>query len=329
MKSKFLIFSLSAALAAPLGLNAGDVSVATDPVGYVTIEIPANSDGLISVPLSQSSEFVGTINAFSSGTISVEGDPDFTEDVFYDNGHHFVVFASGDAEGLYATINGNESDEIDILFHSHDFSDLISPGDSFKVVKAHTFGSVFTDIPDGVQILLFNSDSTGINKSSSTVVTNFEDFGWFSGSGEENDSAIFPGEGLILRNNTSTSLSVTFQGAVEMNSQGQVLFHENLSSRQDVRFGLRTGAPVEVGEIDFNAVEGDQILIFSNSTSGTNKSSSLILTYFDGFGWFSGSGDENDFQLEPGVSYIYRLAPNPEGNAERVIRVSPNYITQN
>jgi hypothetical protein len=53
----------------------GAQSMTTDPVGFTTTSLPANSDTLINPPFTRPSEYVGAITSASGSTITVAGSP--------------------------------------------------------------------------------------------------------------------------------------------------------------------------------------------------------------------------------------------------------------
>ena len=53
-------------------------SAATDPVGFTTSSLPANSDSLISIPFTRPAAFSGAISSIASNTITVASSPGWT-----------------------------------------------------------------------------------------------------------------------------------------------------------------------------------------------------------------------------------------------------------
>ncbi len=73
-------------------------SAATDPVGFTTSSLPANSDSLISIPLTRPAVFSGAISSISTNTITVSSAANFTASQF--------VYAQGTQSNTYYAIIG-------------------------------------------------------------------------------------------------------------------------------------------------------------------------------------------------------------------------------
>jgi uncharacterized protein (TIGR02597 family) len=73
----------------------------TDPVGFVTIPLLANSDSLISIPFTQPAVFTGAIGSISGNTITVAGSPGWTASQY--------VYAAGTQSSTYYAIIGPDA----------------------------------------------------------------------------------------------------------------------------------------------------------------------------------------------------------------------------
>jgi len=124
--------------------------VTTDPVGYVTAEIPAHAGGsstltLVNLPLLPTSDFVGSVATISGTQLNLEsallaaGQFDVTDA----NGlpMYHVEFTSGvDSEGLTVGIASNATDSITL---SEDVSTILTAGVTIIVRKFSTLADVF------------------------------------------------------------------------------------------------------------------------------------------------------------------------------------------
>ena len=314
MKSPIKTFSLlaSASLLTLSSLSA----VSTDPVGYVTTTIPANSDGLLSTALHRSALYSGSVASIpDSNTIQVSNVPGFSADE-YAGGGNFVIFTSGDREGLWAVIDSNDADTIDLTFVTQDLGedaeDRVEVGDTFSIIP---FWTPATLLPEeetvaGTQLLVFSRNQPGINISAASTYTHYDTYSWYAGATDVNDSPIFPDESIIVRNKSSDLISVTQAGNVPMATYRTVLSTVSEGVQQDIR--LTTGLPAAISVRDLIdpgiAGVGDQILIFNQDQAGENKSAAVTATYYENYGWYAGSTEINDYILEPGQGFVYRKA---------------------
>ncbi|WPJ94263.1 TIGR02597 family protein [Coraliomargarita algicola] len=329
MKKSIKTFSLiaSAALLTITSLSA----VSTDPVGYVTTTIPANSDGLLSTALHRPAIFSGSVASIpDSDTIEVSNSPEFLADE-YAGGGNFILFTSGDREGLWAVIDSNDADSIDLTFViqdlGEDVEDRVEIGDTFSIIP---FWTPATLLPEGetaagTQLLMFSRSQPGINISAAFIYTLYDTYGWYAGPTDVNNEPIYPDESLIVRNVSDEPLKLVQAGNVPMSAYRTVLSSLAEGVEQDIR--LTSGLPSEVAIRDLldpgTAGAGDQILIFDQDQVGQNKSAAIIATYYETYGWYSGPTERNNYLLQPGQGFVYRKAA--ANNLDIVVTHSPSY----
>src|SRR2546423_11413617 len=76
MQTNRIIPSIVALISASLfPCSIGAQSMTTDPVGFTTTSLPANSDTLINPPFTRPAEYIGAITSASASTITVSGTP--------------------------------------------------------------------------------------------------------------------------------------------------------------------------------------------------------------------------------------------------------------
>lgn len=144
---KFIALLSGAALLASTGFAQ---TVATDPVGYVTAEIPAHAGGsstlaLVNLSLLPSPDFVGSVATISGAQLNLGSDllAAGQFDATDANGLplYHVEFTSGlDSEGLTVGILGNATDSITL---SEDVSSILTDGVTILVRKFSTLADVF------------------------------------------------------------------------------------------------------------------------------------------------------------------------------------------
>jgi uncharacterized protein (TIGR02597 family) len=306
-------------------------AVETDPVGYLTTSIPANSDGLLSPALHRQAAYSGSVESVSDAdTIAVSGTPNFTSDE-YAGGAYFMLFTSGDREGLWAVVDGNGIDSVDLTFVTQDLgtvaNDKVVADDTFQIIPFWTPRTLLPEAATthGTQLLVFSRTQPGINLSASSTYTLFETFGWYAGATDVNDFPIYPDESVVVRNKSANPIALVQSGNVPMAAYRTVLSAASSGVQQDIR--LTTGLPSSVAIRDLidpgSIGVGDQILIFNQAQTGENKSASITATYFETFGWYAGATELNDYLLEPGQGFVYRKAAS--NSTDVVVTHSPTY----
>ena len=171
-------------------------TAATDPVGFITIALPADSDTFVSVPLKRPQEYAGLANGvptknagydpgepfvdantngvYDSGetftdtfnTITVQGTPGWSANQFVYAGstqpkHYYVFIAGGTKEGCFYTIVSNTPNSVTVDLAGDDISSAVSGGASatkLQIIPYDTLGTIF---PGGQGIQASTTHGTG------------------------------------------------------------------------------------------------------------------------------------------------------------------------
>lgn len=294
-------------------------AVETDPVGFVSITVPANSDATIAVPMNRPSEFKGVISSISGNILTVTGSPAWTVNQFVFNGTtqlktYALQLASGTKEGLICKITANSANTITVqLPVGENLTGVASgvSGDSLDIMPYWTPASLFTtgSIPTDSSILLLSTTSAGVNLSSVGIYgfdgTNWSDEGFNSAD----HAPLSFGQAFVLRTGNAAA-TVSLVGSVPMNKHRVILNVATANTDQDIAIGFSSPVPTAIGSVGLNFTEGDSLLVYDNTTSGINKAAAQILSYTAGDGWidegFNAVG--TTFKLQPGQGYIFRKA---------------------
>ena len=311
---------LLAGAAAPIGLYA---DVATDPCGFVSVNIPANSDFHFTVPLVQPPQFVGTIQSASGNTIFVNqlnGLPNWTPNsLVYVQGTqsttYYALMASGTKEGMHCPITANGTNSLTIDPGTDSLTGVVTGtnGDSIKVVPYWTLSTLFTNfaspsLPDQTQAMIFDGVQ-GINTSAAVVYTYYAGYGWYNGGTPANDVCISPGQSMVIRNVSGSAFQLNVTANVPVNKHYAMLSTTVANQPQDNPIGYLSPTPSTLGQVGLGISDQDQLLVFDNTASGYNKSATQVITYYLGYGWYEGGAEvDSTFQLQPGYSYILRKA---------------------
>jgi len=313
-------------------LGAGSIfaltTATTDPVGFVNVTVPANSDAILAVPLNRTPDFKGVIQSISGNVITVAGTSPgwatspqrYVQALPTQPNTYAVLFATGVKEGMIAKVTANGANTVTIQLDAGD--DLT--GVKTEAVDGAGFGDHIDIMPYwtpstlvpstaavGVQILGFVGTTVGTNLSSSQIYAHGGGGVWEDGFTSE-DATHTPlrfGIGFVLRNTGGAALPITFVGNVPMTKYRQQLKTLAANTDQDFAFGYSSPIPETLDNVGLGAApDGDTILGFNNAATGYNKSASQLLVR-DGGAWVDGfTGDPvgATFQLQPGFGYVYR-----------------------
>jgi uncharacterized protein (TIGR02597 family) len=234
MKLKTAIPSIAAALlaAAPF---ASAQNATTDPVGFVTLTIPAG-DGttkttvLISAPLydvaSISGAATGAITAVTTNTLQNSSAGWTAGQMAQASGPYLVQVTSGNASGSMFLIDDNTSNSLTInsTYSSADLTTLgVVAGDTYRISPCDTISSLFGGPTQGVvgNTAQSTADTLQIVIGGNTFTyfykTNASPAGWVRvalGNPPADNVPILPNMGIQYSRIGATPLSYTISGSV-------------------------------------------------------------------------------------------------------------------
>jgi uncharacterized protein (TIGR02597 family) len=331
MKATAMVAVALAALAGP-SIGAGPAAV-----GYNKLAVPAKSDVLVSVPFAKG----------NLGTFTVSGDPNAADGIAVSgapftagelNGMYFVQVLNGDAKGRWATIASNTTTNL-VLADNHFIADL-ADGDEIRVLKHQTLGGLFPASLKGfsflaspspatrvTEILIPDAGGTGVNKAPAATYY-YSNGAWRKFPGLPTQSfdqtVLAPDSYVIIRNNSDEELTFLAGGTVLSEAVSQVVPVKTLAN--DVV--ITTGRPVPVKLKDLQlggtaafesspspAAIKDQLLVFDNAATGTNKAPVATYYYSNG-AWrkFPGNPAQSfdSTELPAGAALLIRKAAGTE-----------------
>jgi uncharacterized protein (TIGR02597 family) len=350
--------TLLAAIAA-LGLASisSAQTVATKPVGAVSLTIKGASDTIVAVPLQEAASYTGTIasKALTTGvwSISPNGVPSWASNAF--QGFYYVRMTSGAKAGMYYAIASNDSSNL-VLSTAGDDLTSIAAGDSFSVYKFWTLGTLFPHndpsknpltVSGGTlanvrrsQIIIPDNTFAGINLPAQGTYF-FTSTGWkksVSGNPDATNTILFPDEYIIVRQPAvvASDVSVTFVGSVNTDPLALALATRAAGTQDNAVALLR---PADVTLADSGLASGfvsstgtlanarrDQLFVFDNAATGINKSAAKIYYRFNG-NWIratTGNPIANTDVLTVGSGFIIRKYQNASSTVDVAIN-NPNY----
>lgn len=291
-------------------------SGSTQPVGVMKISIPAHTDFAFGIPLRRASVYQGVIQSISGNSITLAGSPAWSTDQFaYASGTqpntYYALIGSGAKEGLFAKITANDSGSITVSANSGDdltsiYTNVVDgTGDVIDIIPYWTPSTLFPGMPAGTQLLIYSSTTVGINLAANAIYV-FSGTTWFQGATVVDDVPFEPLRGVTIRANNGAVANYRFKGHVPMEKHRMVLQTLAASTKQDIRFYYNSPVAESIGTTSLGISPGDQLLVFDNAATGTNKAASQILVW-SGSAWFQSAVDvTNTFSLQPGTSYILR-----------------------
>jgi uncharacterized protein (TIGR02597 family) len=327
-------FSLAAAFASSVLLTGanGQTTATTDPVGFVSYTVNANSDQKVGVPMTQAAVFSGAATTVSGTSVTTSGVPVLS-------GKNMLLVTSGAAAGSWEEVASSTSTTISLLSAISGFSS----SDSFEIRQFWTLSSLFPnggaipvspdpENPRGL-VLLNDLTAVGINPASGASYLYHDGSvlaaGWYENGSFEvaNDVVVSPESFITIRNLTSSAVNVVFVGSVPTTpstidvvrraggQQDNLILNQFPSAVTLADSGLSTSGAVASSPDPENPV--DLLLVYTLSNSGLNPASSASYLYHDGSvldaGWYENGSFENanNVQIPDGGAIVIRKGSGP------------------
>lgn len=308
-------------------------TVTTDPVGFVQLSLPGQSDTRVSVPFTQAPAFVGTVQSTSSNTITFSGTPGWTANQFVyasgvqPNTYYALIGTAGTSdttgtmpkEGSIYTITANTANTLTLNVNGDNVS-IVSEGTQISIIPYWTLATVFPASNANVsftpstsplllqtQLMFLNYAAVGINASSANIYY-FYNGAWRlmgdSSSTDHSNDVILPNVYFTVRNPTTTTNLVAL-GTVPMGTIGVNLVTQSsgqqdnyLSLLRPIGVSLENSGLISSGAFSASAsplMLSDCLFVFDNTQVGFNKSASEIYYYYNN-GWRQmGQSSSTDF----------------------------------
>lgn len=296
------------------GALGGQTTVTSDVVGYLKISCLGGSDTVVGVPLPKSTVVNSTVDSFNPGasqiTLSLIT---MTASEYQDS--HFVRFGEGSSlEGAKMTISANTNNTLTLeAVSGYDLSH-VSVGDELAIIPHSTLSELFESvatIPDGTEVLYFDSTGASINKSSAGgyvyYAPTWYDADTFTDAGQ---AVVFPDDALIIRvpGDASNDFDLVLSGAVPNVGHSFPIVTSSAGANDNL-VAPQIPTPVAISTLFSNPSDGDEILIIDNTVRAINKSSSTGYVYYSP-SWYN-SDDfsvSNAVELNPWELAVYRRA---------------------
>jgi uncharacterized protein (TIGR02597 family) len=237
-------------------------AVTTDPVGYVTVAFPADTDTNTAMPLARPAVYSGEINSISGSVITLKGTPSFTASEFVYSSevqpnYYYAIVTSGavdlagqptssSLEGSVFPITENDTGAITLDLGGMSLADLDEAsvdgiGDTIRIAPYWSLGTLFSDggsldpspsFTPVTSILFADNDSAGINLASSATYFYYSGTaaggpGWRKvGSAPTivfDDQPLSPDSYFTVRNSSANPASLVVAGNVPVTAFRTIL----------------------------------------------------------------------------------------------------------
>lgn len=323
-KSKTLLSMLAAASFAVAPFSH---AVTTDPVGYVTVTVNANSDLKAAITLTQTPTFTGSASSVTEGTVDVSGTiGDVTTE------RHFALVTSGNLAGQWFEITTSTPNSFTVEEDLE--AEGLAASDSLRVFPFWTLATLLpnggglpvTTDPSDIQGFVLTNDpsATGTNLPTSGTffyLDNGSITGWFDGGGvPADDFPLSPDTYITLRNLSDSTADVVVTGAVPTSPIGSKILSRSAGEQDNqvpnpypAELTLGASQLFEDGVVrattDPNSVL-DFILVYPSTADGLNPATTSTYFYFDNgtiSGYFDGGGNPADSAIIPaGAAVVIR-----------------------
>lgn len=330
----------------------GQSTVTTDPVGFTTSNLLANSDTYLSFPFTRPFAFVGAISNVSGSppnTISVAGAPGWASNQFVyaqtgQPNHYYVLIgpsgSSDPKEGHTYPITANSSSTLTVDTSRDDLSGVPTnaqvviipywtPATLFPASNVGVSFTATTSPPTYKTLLRVPSyTATGTNLPDAMQYY-FYNSAWrrTADGSDGSDDPLLPNGYIIVRNdNGAPTLPLISLGTVIVNKKVTTPLLTSASGQQDNSVGIVRPLDVALNATGLGPANGsfgpnDQLLVFNNSQPAFNKSAGVY--YYDtsvgnSGGWrlagdTTASTDHGADVIPAGAGFIVRKAQTAGG----------------
>lgn len=302
-KAVFAVLSAAFLAFAP---NISAQSVATKPVGAVTLTIPQGTTAL-SLQLEDQPVFIGTVNGATANSIAVASVSWASNQYANAALPHAVRIGSGQLAGSTFLVISHTDAVLTVDTKSLNLSGLISSGDSISIIPIDTLGTLF-----GTGSVDFQ---TGSSASSADNLMLWDGSSWLTyfhngtnwrraGSlSNQNNTPLLPNEGFMILRRSVSALSFTIVGSPRVAASRDLLRPASSTflatgfpvDRQISSLGFKNMAAWQTGS---SASSADNVIIWSGSS---------WLTFFhNGTSWRrSGSLSNQDTFVVPAGAPLF------------------------
>jgi uncharacterized protein (TIGR02597 family) len=321
-----------------LALAAQSAQAECKYLGINAVNVPAQSDVLVSVPHSSVSlEGTLTVSSVSGSDVQVTG-ATFDDDEY--NDLYYVRFTSGAASGKWATITDTASGTLTLAEDAAAMG--VAANDTLEVFKHATLASVF---PDNLEGITFKASQSAFNRSTEiklygdsvkdseqnnkapNLTYYFYNDAWRKAPGlvgDNYDNVILEPEAFfVIRNKSNDAIKFVTFGCISSISPSIEL--STTLNNNDVLVSTGLAVPVTLEELNLGGTPAfrdtqltfnrpDELRLFNNATAGQNKAPGHKIYYYKDGHWRLTPGDANyiadDDVIPAGSAIVIRRKPD-------------------
>ncbi len=302
-------------------------SVATTPVGAVTVPAQANSETYLSMPLSRAPEFVGVVGSVSGDVVTVSGTPDWAANQFVkalpgQPNTYYARVRTGALAGQYFTVVASSANSVTLDPNGFSLSELVAD-DRIEITPYWSLGSLFPASAAGTsftasanaftrQTELFfpNLNFDGINAPSDETFF-FTNGAWRKVGANvalSFDDRVIPPDVFFKVSNKAAASSITVTGQVEVGAIGTVINSSTVQTDNVVAISFPADVTLNGSGLfqsgAFTAspnsfLRTDELLVYSDAVAGTNRPAVFTYFYTNGAWRRVGAAATTDFSNEP------------------------------
>lgn len=295
--------------------------VATAPVGFTTVTIPAGEIRALSLPLNSFPIFSGIVSALSGSTIQTVNANWSNSFGPFESNPHVIRFRSGTNRGGQFKILSNTHDTLTVQASNNEIAASLLAGDRYDILPVATLQSLFGS---SAPALTHNMDS-----SLADNVLLRGAFGWLvyyhngsqwlrqgAGYTSQNTVAILPERGFLLVRRGHMPLAFTVTGPVPMTN-----LRTQLPAGQLTAFANRFPADTRLSDLKLNELPewvvssavpaADSVLIYESAAWRTY--------YHNGVDWLAedtGSAPQNPI-IALGTSVLIVRQPGTDASLDQ------------
>lgn len=281
-------------------------SVATTPVGAVTVPAQSNSETFLSLPLSRTPLFVGLVQSIAGNVVTVSSNTNWTAGQFIKSlpaqpDTYYARVRTGNLAGQFFTITSNSSNTISLDSNGFNLAQ-IGASDRIEITPYWTLGTLFPASSAGsaftasanaftrqTELFFPNLNFIGINAPTADT------FFFTSGAWRRVGSAVamsfndfvLPPDVFFKVSNKAVASTITIVGQVEIGAIGTVINSSTVQNDNIVAISFPADVTLAQSGLQqsgaFNAspnafLRSDELLVFSDVTAGSNRPA--LSTYF-------------------------------------------------
>ncbi len=288
--------------------------------GYYSMQVPPQTEVLLTVPYNPRIEKTLTVNAAPAGaTLSVAED---LTGLDYSGGTWYVRFIDGGASGLWSTIQSNNPNSVTLS--SAAIAGLATNGCAMRIYRHNTIGSLFpskglglTHVA-GTEIVVFDNTAIDTYKMGKGSLYTYQVTPFFTGWSGGGAAVVIPPETMFILRNKHASKTLVFACAGTIPDY-VASYYAPPGAANEVLVGSGYPVGTTVNLCGFNGVAGREIVLYSNTTPGLYKGGQGdLLQWVTFLGQWTGNGGTKPVPAAAG--YIFRQGASEPGGKIQTIR---------